>query len=62
MGVHAKKVKLAESVKLEEVAKRCLGMSGAELANVMNEAALLTARSKKEQVAMDDIYSAIDKI
>jgi len=37
-------------------------MSGAELANVINEAALLTARRQKEQIMMEDIYNAIDKI
>ena len=62
MGVHAKNVKLEQSVSLDEVAKRCLGMSGAELANVLNEAALLSARRKREVVSMDDIYNAIDKI
>ena len=50
LGVHARNLKLDESVNLEEVAKRCLGMSGAELANVMNEAALLSARNKKENI------------
>lgn len=62
LGVHAKNVKLDDSVSLEDVAKRCLGMSGAELANVLNEAALLSARRKKDVVSMDDIYNAIDKI
>lgn len=62
LNVHASKLKLDESVNFEEVAKRCLGMSGAELANVLNEAALLSARKKKENVGMEDIYNAIDKI
>lgn len=62
LKVHAKKLKLNADVDLDEVAKRCLGMSGAELANVLNEAALLSARGKKESVGMEDIYSAVDKI
>lgn len=62
LKVHAKNLKLEESVDFNDVAKRCLGMSGAELANVLNEAALLSARKKKEFVGMDDIFNAIDKI
>lgn len=62
LKVHAKNLKLDESVDFSDVAKRCLGMSGAELANVLNEAALLSARKKKESVGLDDIFNAIDKI
>ena len=47
LGVHAKGKKLSPEVNLEDIAKRCLGMNGAELANVMNEAAITTARNKK---------------
>jgi cell division protease FtsH len=62
LGVHSKDKKLGEDVKLEDIAKRCLGMSGADLANVMNESAILTARKKKAMIDMDDIYDAIDRI
>lgn len=62
LGVHSKDKKLGDDVKLEDVAKRCLGMSGADLANVMNEAAILTARNKRENITMDTIYDAIDRI
>lgn len=62
LGVHAKDKKLGEDVKLEDVAKRCLGMSGADLANVMNEAAIFSARGKKTEIGMQDIYDAIDRI
>ena len=62
LKVHAKNIKLDETVDFDDVAKRCLGMSGAELANVLNEAALLSARKKKESVGLDDIFNAIDKI
>ena len=41
---------LGPDVRLEDVAKRCLGMSGADLANVLNEAAIFSARKKKEQI------------
>ena len=62
LGVHARGKAIAESVNLEEIAKRCLGMSGADLANVMNEAAIFGARKKKEVIDADDIYDAIDRI
>lgn len=39
-----------------------MGMSGADLANVMNEAAILGARKKKNDISMDDIYDAINRI
>merc|ERR1712178_571378 len=53
---------LADSVNLEDIAKRCLGMSGADLANVLNEAAILTAREKKSEITATEIYNAIDRI
>jgi cell division protease FtsH len=48
LEVHSKNKKLADDVDLNEVSKRCLGMSGADLANIMNEAAILSARKGKE--------------
>lgn len=51
-----------ESVDLDEVAKRCLGMSGADLANVMNESAIFSARRKGESITTDDIYDAMERI
>ena len=62
LAVHAKDKKLAPSVSLGEIAKRCLGMSGADLSNVMNEAAILAARKKIEEISMDEIYDAIDRM
>jgi len=53
---------LGPDVVLEDVAKRCLGMSGADLANVLNEAAIFGARKKKEQIESVDIFDAIDRI
>lgn len=50
------------SVNLDDIAKRCLGMSGADLANVMNESAIFSARKKKDVIDQDDIYEAIDRI
>lgn len=62
LRVHAKDKALAETVDLDEIAKRCLGMSGADLANVMNEAAIFSARKKKDNIEMEDIYDAMDRI
>ena len=62
LNVHAKGKALAPEVNLEDVAKRCLGMSGADLANVMNESAIFSARKNKEVIEESDIYDAIDRI
>jgi len=62
LGVHAANKKLADSVNLKEIAKRCLGMSGADLANVLNEAAILGAREQKKEITDKEIYNAIDRI
>ena len=62
LNVHAYGKKLAEDVSLEDIAKRCVGMSGADLANVMNESAIFTARRKGEKISMADVYEAIDRI
>lgn len=53
---------MAPTVVLSEIAKRCLGMTGADLMNVMNESAILTARKKKSFIEMEDIYDSIDRI
>ena len=47
LEVHAKGKPFAEDVKLDQVSKRCLGMSGADLQNVLNESAILAARKEK---------------
>lgn len=62
LKVHSEEKVLADSVDLEEIAKRTLGMSGADLANVMNEAAIFCARKKKEAIEEVDIYDAMDRI
>ena len=53
---------MAPTVVLSDIAKRCLGMTGADLMNVMNEAAILTARKKKQFIDMEEIYDSIDRI
>ncbi|HEY0674039.1 MAG TPA: ATP-dependent zinc metalloprotease FtsH [Longimicrobiales bacterium] len=62
LRVHAKNVTLADDVDLMTIARRTPGFVGADLANLLNEAALLAARSDKAQVEMEDIDAAIDRI
>lgn len=62
LKVHAKKVALAEEVNLEHVARNTPGFSGADLANLLNEGALIAARFNKKVVEMQDIDDARDKI
>ncbi len=62
LQVHSRKVPLAENVNLEVVAKSTPGFSGADLANLINEGALLAARANKNMVDMDDMEAAKDKV
>ena len=62
LKVHAKKVALSEDINLEHVARNTPGFSGADLANLLNEGALIAARYNKKAVEMQDIDEARDKI
>ncbi|OVE78247.1 cell division protein FtsH [bacterium F11] len=62
LKVHAQKVKLGTDVDLVVIARRTPGFVGADLANVINEAALLAARDGKEGVDMATLESAIDRV
>lgn len=62
LKVHSKHVPLDDSVSIENLAKGTPGLSGADIANLVNEAALLAARRDKEKVGMDDFEEAKDKI
>jgi len=62
LKVHAKKIKLSEEVDLENIARASPGFAGADLANLLNEGALMAARKNKNQVEMIDIHEAKDKI
>src|SRR5947207_3660079 len=62
LQVHARKVKLAEDVDLEYVARRTPGFVGADLENVLNEAALRAARGEKAAVGMPELHAAIDRV
>jgi cell division protease FtsH len=62
LKVHTRKIKLAPSADLHTVAARTPGMVGADLANIVNEAALLAARRQGQQVEMYDLEEAIDRV
>ncbi|MCF6266671.1 MAG: ATP-dependent zinc metalloprotease FtsH [Desulfuromusa sp.] len=60
--VHSRKVPMDDNVNLEVIAKATPGFSGADLANLINEAALLAARDNKTKVGKDDFEAAKDKV
>ena len=62
LDVHARNKKISEDVSLEAIARRTPGFSGADLANLLNEAAILTARRRKEAMTMQEVEDAIDRI
>ncbi len=62
LKIHAQKVKLGGDVNLTEIATRTPGFAGADLANLVNEAALLAARSHRETVAQADFAEAIERV
>jgi cell division protease FtsH len=61
MKVHSKGVKLDESVDLEIVAKQTAGMAGADLANLINEAALLAGRANKKTIKQEELLEAVER-
>jgi len=62
LNVHARNKKLSPSVSLEAIARRTPGFSGADLANLLNEAAILTARRRKEAITLLEIDDAVDRV
>jgi cell division protease FtsH len=62
LNIHAQKVKLGEDVNLRAVATRTPGFAGADLANLVNEAALLAARNQRQTVAQEDFADAIERV
>merc|ERR1719284_1349919 len=62
LKVHIRNKKLAEELSLEEVAKRTAGFSGADLENLMNESAILTARRNKKAITLQEINDATDRV
>ena len=62
LEIHAKNIKLAGDVDLEVIAQKTPGFSGADLANVVNEAALLAARRHKDAVGLSELDEAVDRL
>ncbi|MBD2677212.1 MULTISPECIES: ATP-dependent zinc metalloprotease FtsH [Nostoc] len=62
LQVHARNKKIDPSVSLEAIARRTPGFTGADLANLLNEAAILTARRRKEAVTILEIDDAVDRV
>jgi len=62
LKVHSKEIKLAQEVNLRKVAQQTVYFSGADLANVCNEAALLAARNNKESVGQKEFLAAVERV
>ena len=62
LNVHARNKKIDKTVSLETIARRTPGFSGADLANLLNEAAILTARKRKSSITLNEIDTSIDRI
>lgn len=62
LKVHTKNIKLSPDVDLKKIAQQTVYFSGADLANVCNEAALLAARNNKEGVGMDELNAAVERV
>jgi len=62
LEIYTKKVKLAEEINLDSIAQATSGFAGADLANMVNEAALLAARAKRTKVEQQDLSEAIERV
>lgn len=62
LKIHSKNKKLAESVKLETIAEDTAGLTGAELANILNEAAILATINEHEEIEQEDVEEAFKKV
>ncbi|OIO52823.1 cell division protein FtsH [Candidatus Uhrbacteria bacterium CG_4_10_14_0_8_um_filter_58_22] len=62
LNIHAKNKPLIEGIDLRRIAERTPGFSGADLANLMNEAAILTARRNKTKISMSELTESIEKV
>ncbi len=61
LKVHIEKIKISDDVDLEEIARLTAGLAGADLANIINEAALLAGRASKPEVEQKDFYEAVER-
>ena len=62
LKIHSAKKKMGDDVKLEEIARRTPGMSGADLYSVMNEAAIFAARDNRKKISQMDVAQAVEKV
>lgn len=62
LTIHAKNKPLAKDTNLRRIAERTPGFAGADLANLINEAAILTAQQDRKEISQDDIYDSIEKV
>ncbi|MEM1172664.1 MAG: ATP-dependent zinc metalloprotease FtsH2 [Cyanobacteria bacterium P01_H01_bin.35] len=62
LNVHSRDKKLSDEISLDAIARRTPGFTGADLANLLNEAAILTARRRKEAITMLEIDDAVDRV
>ena len=62
LKVHSKNKKLSKNLSLENIARRTPGFTGADLANLLNEAAILTARRRKDSISLTEVDDAVDRI
>ncbi len=62
LEIHTKGKPMAKEVSLKKIAERTPGFSGADLANLANEAAISTARKNKKEVGMDELFDSIEKV
>ena len=62
LKVHSRNKKLSDNLSLENIARRTPGFTGADLANLLNEAAILTARRRKSSISLNEIDDAVDRI
>jgi cell division protease FtsH len=62
LNVHSRDKKVSPEVSLEAIARRTPGFTGADLANLLNEAAILTARRRKDAIEMSEIDDAVDRV
>jgi cell division protease FtsH len=62
LSVHARDKKLADDVSLDSIARRTPGFTGADLANLLNESAILTARRRKDAITLLEIDDAVDRV
>jgi cell division protease FtsH len=62
LNVHARNKKISKRVSLEVIARRTPGFSGADLANLLNESAILTARRRKDSITISEVDASIDRV